>query len=132
MDNRTIDERLEEAINEAFDEYHAEKSEANVNMVKELVQLELNKRKVDNDYYCRASEIDNETQKIDEAKQKEIEDQKILNIMKKYIPEFVKTAFASLSMVFLMIIAKRYEEKGFLIKIPEIVKLVISKLGFGR
>ena len=132
METRTIDERLDEAINEAFDEFQMKKSEENVNMIRELVRLEIDQRRMENDYYCRATEIDNETQKIDEEKQREIEDRKILNQLKKYVPEFAKAAFTSVTMLFMMIIAKRYEEKGFLIKIPEIVRLVVNKLTFGK
>lgn len=118
MEIKTLDELLNEAISDAFDELKVGRTEERINAVKELVKLKIEHQKACDEASCRASEIDHEIQKMEEEKRERIEEKKIRNRLIAAIPEFLKSALVSLTMLILTILIKHYEQKGYIIKFP--------------
>ena len=129
MDNdKTVNELLDEAIRDAFAQLKVDDSEQSLKKVETLMTLQREGDKAQNDYYIRATAVDNETQKLADEEKRDREEHKLKTIMLKAVPEFVKTGMTSISLFIMIKIVKKYEKDGYLIKFGDIASKYVNTL----
>lgn len=115
-------EKLDEKISEGLDELdpndpkYSEKVEA----VRDLYDLKIQEMKAQNDYYCRATELDNKATELEQQKK---EAEKKESWLEKINPNTVITTVA---MGIGTIVTLNFEKDGYLFRPSEFVRKLIS------
>lgn len=116
-------EKLDEKISEGLDELDASdpKYSEKVGAVKDLYELRIQEMKAQNDYYCKATELDNKAAELEQQKQ---EAEKKESWWEKINPNTVITTVA---MGIGTWVTLKFEKDGYIFKPPEFVRNLINR-----
>ena len=116
-------ELLGEKITEGLDELNTDDPKycEKVGAVKDLYELKIQEMKAQNDYYCKATELDNKATELEQQKQ---EAEKKESWWEKINPNTVITTVAMGIGTFVTL---KFEKDGYLFKPPEFVRNLINR-----